>query len=211
MLGLLVLSIAMMERGNYVKSCAVFTLLLGFKHIFLFMAPGFLAFLLHNVILLPEGVNFAATLKLLLTGSALVLLTFFPFLSTCHQGHMPQVLSRLFPFSRGLTHAYWAPNVWAIYNSIDGLLSYCRLHSVLHGKFTTEYMQGLVQVNSHSVLPNITPGVSLFLVLLTITFCLRANRRRSLCDQACLSCFCFFLFGWQVHEKTILMILVPLL
>ena len=48
-----------------------------------------------------------------LTNAALAL---GPFLLSDNLGNL---LTRLFPFRRGLCHAYWAPNLWAVYNVVD--------------------------------------------------------------------------------------------
>lgn len=121
--GILILSIVMARKDSgLLVSGALFAALLCMKHIYLYLAPAYFVYLLRtyctgkrsmfdiklfNCIKLAAGIGIIATLA------------FGPFV---YHGQMSQVLSRLFPFSRGLCHAYWAPNVWAMYSFSDRVL-----------------------------------------------------------------------------------------
>lgn len=71
---------------------------------------------------------------------------------------MPQLLSRLFPFGRGLCHAYWAPNFWAIYNVWDKVLEILRmkLNPSISPEVTGSLTRGLVgDISRYAVLPQV--------------------------------------------------------
>jgi alpha-1,3-glucosyltransferase len=63
--------------------------------------------------------SFENFIKLGATVVAVFAISLGPFV---YMGQIPQLLSRLFPFTRGLCHAFWAPNFWALYAGTDRVL-----------------------------------------------------------------------------------------
>ena len=77
-------------------------------------------YLLRSFCLSPAGVLLPSRFLSLANTVILVFtVSLGPFLL---MGQIPQLLSRLFPFTRGLNHAYWAPNVWALVTFVDRAL-----------------------------------------------------------------------------------------
>ena len=58
-------------------------------------------------------------LKLVTIAATALTAAFGPFVYYGGVDQLRQIISRLFPFGRGLVHAYWAPNVWALYCLAD--------------------------------------------------------------------------------------------
>lgn len=120
MYGLLIWSLVLArERHTQLLGGIVFAVLLCLKHIYLYLAPAYFAYFLRSYCLSPKSIirpRLFNCLKLGLSLSLVFSLAFGPFI---YWGQIGQLLKRLFPFSRGLCHAYWAPNVWALYSFAD--------------------------------------------------------------------------------------------
>lgn len=128
--GILVLSLVLARNNStLLLSGLLFAVLLCFKHIYLYLAPAYFVYLLRAYCLSPRqsfpyfGIRFFNCVKLGLGLLSVFATAFGPF---ALWGQMEQMTRRLFPFSRGLCHAYWAPNVWAIYSFTDRVLIYCK-------------------------------------------------------------------------------------
>lgn len=128
MYGIMILSLVLARSKNtLLASGFIFAALLCFKHIYLYLAPAYFVFLLRAYCLSPKSIfqlRFDNCLKL---GGGIVAIFAAAFGPFALMGQIPQLLSRLFPFSRGLCHAYWAPNVWALYSLADRILIHCKL------------------------------------------------------------------------------------
>ncbi|OZC06270.1 ALG6, ALG8 glycosyltransferase family protein [Onchocerca flexuosa] len=121
---------------------------------------------------------------------------------------------RLFPFERGLTHAYWAPNLWAFYNFADWYFyQVLKLTKRLPSNVQSPtYISGLVQEFKHSILPSVSPFGTLLMtlvLLLPILSLIRTRHVKNFPLLLTLSAFAFFLAGYHVHEKAIILITVP--
>lgn len=123
MYGILLWSLVLARcKSTLLQSGLVFAALLCFKHIYLYLAPAYFVFLLRTYCLSTKSyfqIKFLNCVKLGLGILSIFAAAFGPF---ALMGQIPQLLSRLFPFSRGLCHAYWAPNVWALYSLADRVL-----------------------------------------------------------------------------------------
>lgn len=130
MYGFLILSIVLARKpSGLLWSGLLFAVLLCMKHIYLYLAPAYFVYLLRVYCVdfrftFPR-IRFANCVKLGVCIIAVFAAAFGPF---AYWGQMEQLLSRLFPFSRGLCHAYWAPNVWAMYSFTDRVLIYRKLN-----------------------------------------------------------------------------------
>ncbi|CAE8615926.1 unnamed protein product [Polarella glacialis] len=228
MLGLLLLSVADIERGRTYRGAFLFCVLLSMKQIFLYVAPVYFVFLLRGhcgCSLLPYPKILWNQLFRL---GAMVVLSFAamwgPVLIAGGSAAGFQLLQRLFPFGRGLTHAYWAPNIWALYNTADRVLAKLGFGSQ-SGQSSTA---GMAEVYESSALWTVPPKATFILTLLAYYPLLAAIWRQTkpagastLTKISASSSGAFglyvalgsaiaFGFGWHVHEKAILMVTVPL-
>ncbi|XP_075448733.1 dolichyl pyrophosphate Glc1Man9GlcNAc2 alpha-1,3-glucosyltransferase isoform X2 [Ascaphus truei] len=209
---------------RHLEGAFLFAVLLNFKHIYLYIAPAYGVYLLRSYCITgnnPDGsIRWRSFSILRFISLALIVCLVFavsygPF--AC-MGQIPQVLSRLFPFKRGLCHAYWAPNFWALYNVMDKALSVIGVKlqlldptSVSAGSMTG----GLVQEFQHRVLPSVSPMAALictFISILPSVFCLWIKQQgpRGFLRCLVLCALSSFMFGWHVHEKAVLLAILPL-
>ena len=123
---------------------------------------GMALHVIHNVFLL----QLKSTINLIKLAFTVVLgfaLSFGPFVVN---GQLLTVLRRLFPVKRGLTHAYWAPNFWALYSFLDRLLATMLQKLNPDFQIAGGSTSGLVQESVFAVLPDVSIVATIIVTLL---------------------------------------------
>ncbi|KAI9141884.1 glycosyltransferase family 57 protein [Paraphysoderma sedebokerense] len=219
--GILMLSLSELKRDNVLIGSLLFAALLNFKHIFLYLAPAYFIFLLRTYCF-PSSPSIRASVKLssfspvnFLKLGVTVLSVFVLSLGPFYK-HLPQLLTRLFPFKRGLCHSYWAPNVWALYTFADRVLiqAFSRFGYEFDSSELANATRGIVGESSFVVLPNILPHHTFILTVVSQVPALIKLWRNPSFENFIVSIvlcgFGSFHFGWHVHEKAMIMVLIPL-
>ncbi|SCV03649.1 LAMI_0H09846g1_1 [Lachancea mirantina] len=240
---MLIGAIVAAKHKRYLVCAACFTTALCFKHIFLYLAPSFFAFLLRAYVLDFGNFKFKSYNDLIwlvrwpnLFKLGSVVMVIFAVCLAPFYSVMPNLLTRLFPFSRGLTHAYWAPNFWALYSFVDKVLTFVFLKVPYVHNFLSRFIspplipatieqikeklevynvgtRGLVQDVYFVILPQVQPKLTFLLtlfyqVLAVIPVLFHPSFKRFV-GSLTLCGFASFLFGWHVHEKAIMLVIIP--
>lgn len=161
--GILLLSMLKLVQDKVLQSSALFVILLNLKHLYIYVAPAYFVYILRNYCLTANyRIRFSNCVKL---GTIIVSLFAFSFGPFIWNGQLMQVIGRLFPVKRGLTHSYWAPNFWAIYNCLDKVAGlFNRSQQTARATMTG----GLVREFKHQHLPSIDFLTCTILVLLSM-------------------------------------------
>ncbi|KAI0774376.1 glucosyltransferase [Fomes fomentarius] len=217
MFGILLWSILMARNDRKLASGFLFAVLLNFKHIYLYLAPAYFIYLLRSYCLSPTYTLLPGRFLSLANAVILTCLASLgPFLL---MGQLPQLLSRLFPFTRGLNHAYWAPNVWALVTALDRVslkvISRGQLDGLsINESGVTSTSRGLVGDTVFAVLPTVKPIHTFAITVAFQTIYMGKlwtnTSYKSFVTALTLCGFTSYMFGWHVHEKAILLVLVPL-
>lgn len=210
-LSLLLLTVSALHYDYIALAAGFFSLAVNVKHTLL---PLALPLVCHVLAVLRH--DCASPVRTFVSTAFITIATFvviwMPFVSIGRRALLAQIANRLFPFNRGLMHANWAPNVWAVYAVIDKML-------VLLG-FGTRIPDGPIMtgvigaMKPFAALPNPTPMVCTILqVMASVPSLVRCTSRRkthSLVQALVSVALASSLFGWHVHEKALLVALIPL-
>ncbi|KAF9646765.1 glucosyltransferase [Thelephora ganbajun] len=216
MYGILLWSLLMARNGNTLTSGILFAVLLNFKHIYMYMAPAYFVYLLRAYCVSPSGKILPVRFLTLANAVILVfLLSIGPF---ALMGQLPQLLSRLFPFTRGLNHAYWASNAWALVTALDRVLlkltGKTGFDLLINEAGVASSSRGLVGDTVFAVIPNIQPfhtfAITLSVLMVFMVKLWVTPTYKSFLAALTLCGYTSYMFGWHVHEKAILLVLVPL-
>ncbi|KAI8080029.1 glycosyl transferase [Halteromyces radiatus] len=211
--GILLHSIVEAKKNRLLSSGILFAILLNFKHIYLYLSPAYFVYLLQAYCY-TNNRSFSVTRFFRLGGSVLAVfgLSLFPFIKT---GQLNAMITRLFPFTRGLCHAYWAPNVWALYAGLDRCLILVakKCHWSFDESAVTSMTRGYVGDTVFAILPPVKTIHTMILTVLVQLMVLQVLWRKPTYDHFISSLtlcgFASYLFGWHVHEKAIMLILIP--
>jgi len=188
-LGFFVAAVAVVLQDSFVIGSILFVLALNYKQMELYHALPFFFYILGRHT--PNKTrSWSHCIRMLIYISFAVLLTFYviwmPFLKS--RDLFFSTVSRLFPFSRGVFEDKVA-NIWCAINVVY------KLRQI----FTNEQLAKICLImTTCAVLPSC---ISLYLSPMRNAFIL------SLINSA----LAFFLFSFQVHEKSILLVAVPVL
>ncbi|XP_034175630.2 dolichyl pyrophosphate Man9GlcNAc2 alpha-1,3-glucosyltransferase [Osmia lignaria lignaria] len=188
-LGLFIGAVAFILQNLFIIGSILFVAALNYKQMELYHALPIFFYILGKHLPLKQKIGIS-NLKMLLWISFTVIATFFiiwlPFLKNLET--FASVILRLFPVSRGIFEDKVA-NIWCAVNVLYKL----------RNTFTNEQLAKLcLTITAFAVLPS---SIDLYL-----------NPKKEKFIISLINCaLAFFLFSFQVHEKTILLVAIPIL